>query len=658
MTDSYLWLEDILSDKSLSFVRSQNQLSQNYVDSLTDYRVFQKRAQEILQNKDKIPTFQIVGPYLYGLWSDQQHIQGLYRRIKIQDFLNASKEWEDLIDLDALSSLENQKWVYAGVSFSPNETKALIFLSPGGTDANVIREFDLVKKQFIKDGFTLPLSKGSACYLNEDQMLAARVFENERQTFSGYPIEVRKYQRGSQKHVVIFEGQESDVSVWALTRGGSFALIQRTIDFYRSQKFLYRQDGSLRPLKVSEAATLMDFTDRLIVLELKADEERFKASSLIAYDPESDESDDVSLIFEPLANEAIEEVRITKDGLLMILCRDVTSTLYSLKKVKGAWVKAELRSMPNSSMQSLTTYPESTQAFVNTWSFNQPQALVHVKSDELETEIIQTLGSYFDHEQIQVTQNFATSADGTRVPYFLVHHRDVIYDGSNPTILYGYGGFEISMLPYFDNNLGSLWLERKGVFVLSNIRGGGEYGPAWHQSALKENRGLAYEDFFAIAEDLIRLKITSAHHLGAQGGSNGGLLMGVCMTMRPELFRAIHCAVPLLDMRRYHHLLAGNSWIAEYGDPDKPEGAYINRISPYHNLRAGAQYPSILLTTSTKDDRVHPGHARKFHAKLTELGAHSLYYENIEGGHAGSSDALERSHLLAMVYSFFWDQLK
>lgn len=655
MTDSFVWLEEIHSNKSLAFVRAQNEISQNYADSLADYRVFQKRAQEILQNKDKIPTFQMVGPYLYGLWSDNEHIQGLYRRIKTEDFLKGLQEWENLIDLDLLSKLENQKWVYAGISFSPAETKALVFLSPGGTDANIIREFDLVEKQFIKDGFELPLSKGSACYLNEDQILAARVFENERQTFSGYPIEVRKYSRADTEHEIIFEGQESDVNVWVMARGGSFALIQRTIDFYHSQRFLYHQNGELGPLQISEASTVMDFNDSLIVLELKEDEQRFKASSLVAYDPQSDE---VSLIFEPRINEAIEEVRITRDGLLMILSRDVSSTLYSLKKVKGAWVASELKSVPNSSMQSLTTYPESLDAFVNTWSFNQPQALVHVKADDLESDIIKTLGSYFTHEQIVVAQNFAVSADGTRVPYFLVHHQDVVYDGNNPTILYGYGGFEISMLPYFDNSLGSLWLERKGVFVLSNIRGGGEYGPAWHQSALKENRGRAYEDFFAIAEDLIRLKVTSSNHLGAQGGSNGGLLMGVCMTMRPDLFRAIHCAVPLLDMRRYHHLLAGNSWVAEYGDPDKAEGAYIHRISPYHNLRAGAHYPSILLTTSTKDDRVHPGHARKFHAKLTELGAHSLYYENIEGGHAGSSDALERSHLLAMVYAFFWDQLK
>ncbi|WP_236551349.1 prolyl oligopeptidase family serine peptidase [Billgrantia tianxiuensis] len=294
---------------------------------------------------------------------------------------------------------------------------------------------------------------------------------------------------------------------------------------------------------------------------------------------------------------------------------------------------------------------ESDEVFVIVSDYLTPTTLLHGRVGEA-LETLKQAPALFDAEGLEVTQHFATSRDGTPIPYFQVAERDLEPSGDHPTLLYGYGGFEVPLLPGYSPGVGRAWLSQGGVYVVANIRGGGEYGPRWHQAALREKRHKAFEDFAAVAEHLIERGVTSPQRLGIQGGSNGGLLVGNMLTRYPQLLGAVVCQVPLLDMRRYHLLLAGASWMAEYGDPESDDWSFLSDFSPYHNLDPEAQYPPILLMTSTRDDRVHPGHARKMMARMVEQGHRALYYENVEGGHGGAADNRQRAHMQALAFTF------
>lgn len=661
MQDQYLWLEDVLGDEALNWVREQNAKSIPAIKSNGMLEDIVGKFEKILANKDRIPFASSVKKgFVYNFWSDDKNLQGLWRRASTESFSKGEPAWEILLDLDELSRKEGQKWVFNGADFSSDVSRAMVYLSPGGTDADYGREYDLLTKNFVEDGFNFPLSKGASSWLNNDELLVSRDFGPVTLTSAGYPKTVRLWKRGEalESAPKVFEIESTDNSVGtdsAEMNGKNEIIIIRNIDFYHAEYFFYN-NGNVTKIQMPEQMTFwMPFKEGF-VLQTAIDWRGFKQGDCLFYNPHNDQ---VELVWQIDEKSSIYSHNNLKDGVLLIIDRDVTSGLFYFTRENNKWTSIRLELPKNGSIDQLVCDHEGEDFFVGYGAFNSPFAYYHGKKEKICGKI-KSMPSFFDHESIEVEQHFVKSPDGTMVPYFLVYKKGMERNGKNPTILYGYGGFEISLKSNFSNLIGSGWLERGGVYVLSNIRGGGEYGPRWHQSALKANRDRAYEDFFAIAEDLFAKKITSPKHLGAQGGSNGGLLMGVCYTRRPDLFAAIDCGVPLLDMQRYHKLLAGHSWIAEYGNPDDEEnGRYIRNLSPYHNIKKDEKnYPVIFLNTSTKDDRVHPGHARKFAAKLLEHGHSYYYHENIDGGHAGASNIKELAFMKALDYAFFWQHLK
>lgn len=661
MQDQYLWLENVLGEEALLWVREQNAKSIPAIKSGGLLESIALKFEEILSNKDKIAfASSIKNNKIYNFWNDEKNLQGLWRRASVESYVNGAPLWETLLDFDELSRKEGQKWVFNGADFSADLSRAMLYLSPGGTDADYAREFDLEKKQFVEGGFALPLSKGNASWLNNDELLVARDFGSGTLTAAGYAKTIRRWKRGDDLALapVIFEIESTDNSVGSdlLSNAQGFeTIIVRNIDFYQAEYYFYK-NNEVKKINLPKQMSFWMLHKEGFVIQIATDWRGYHQGDCLYYCPGNDQ---IELIWKSDERSAIYSAGMLKDGPLMVVDCDVTGRLLHFFKENDQWKSVEIKLPKNGTIDQLVTDECGDDFFVGHSSFNSPLTYYYGKKDQI-IKNIKSMPSYFAHEQIEVQQLFVKSADGTKVPYFLVHQKGMKYDGKNPTILYGYGGFEISLKPNFSNLIGSGWLERGGVYVLSNIRGGGEYGPRWHQSALKENRERAYEDFFAIAEDLIARKITSSEHLGAQGGSNGGLLMGVCYTKRPDLFKAIDCGVPLLDMQRYHKLLAGFSWVAEYGNPDDDkDGRYIRELSPYHNIKKDEKnYPVMFLHTSTKDDRVHPGHARKFAAKLLEYGHTYFYHENIDGGHAGASNFKELAFMKALDYAFFWQHLK
>jgi prolyl oligopeptidase len=660
MEDKYLWLEDVLGDKSLAWARERNKKTIDLFGKEEWFNQDVENLQKILESKEKIPVvYFIEDGFVYSFWTDEKNIQGLLRRTTIESYKQAAPAWDVLLDLDVLSQAEGKKWVFHDFDISPNKKRALVSLSPGGTDADVVREFDILTRTFVKDGFELPVAKGSAQWMSDDELFVSRDFGPETITNSGYARLIKRWKRGEplEKALTIFEipkeNNATDMRVYHEDGKASFVAAVH-IDFYTTEFFKY--DGShFKQLDLpkkfeSTGGNLTGFN-----FVLSQDWKEFLIGDVLHFDYATEVAE---LVYRAPANSAIYSARTIKSGLFIIVDTDVKGSFYYVKKENGKWIAEKIDLPENGSLDTLTTSVQTDDFFIMFDSFNTPVSYYYGNKNKIEA-IVKRQPGFFDFENTEVSQHFTKSPDGTRVPYFVVHKKGLKYDGKNPTILYGYGGFEISLKPHFSNILGKVWFEKGGVYVLANIRGGGEYGPAWHQSALKEKRQRAYDDFYAIAEDVIAKNITSSQHLGAHGGSNGGLLMGVCFTQRPELFKAINCGVPLLDMRRYHKLLAGYSWIAEYGNPDEADGVFISKLSPYHNINEEQKnYPMMFLNTSTKDDRVHPGHARKFAATLEEYGVDYIYHENIDGGHAGASNLKELAFMKAMDYAFFWKYLK
>jgi prolyl oligopeptidase len=660
MKDKYQWLEEVQGTAAIDWVKIKNEESIQKIKNHPWFSEIESNALKIFNSKDKIPFVSLEGEYVYNLWNDEVHIQGIYRRTKVTEYLKADPSWEILIDLDELSKKENVKWVFSNFIMNREETRALVFLSPGGSDANIMREFDVQKKEYIIDGFILPEGKGSAHWVDDDTIRLERTHGLDSVTDSGYARTIRDWKRGKplDSAKVIYEIEKSDFTAFSKdvrTLSNTYFFVGRYIDFYNVEELIY-QNGQWRKLSLPTMFEDHKILGNQYILKLKQNWNQFNIGDILAYNLETHEC---KKIFSVNKNESIHELSTSKSGFYVIIDEDVKGTLYKFTfESSGEWAKVKIEMPLNGSVEYLSTDYQSDKFFVSFCSFNKPTTYYYGEGEKIICAA-KSSPSFFNHEDVIVEQSFSTSLDGTKIPYFMVYKKGLKFDGTNPTILYGYGGFEVSMKPYFSNSVGASWISHGGVYVLSNIRGGGEYGPLWHQAALKENRHKAYEDFFSIAEDLIERKITSTKHLGAAGGSNGGLLMGVCYTQRPDLFSAINCGVPLLDMSNYHNLLAGASWIAEYGNPDDEiDGAYIKSISPYQNIKEIADYPKMFLHTSTKDDRVHPGHARKFAAKLFEYGHSCYYYENILGGHSGAANLKESAFLHAFEMCFFWSHLK
>lgn len=669
--DKQQWLEDVGGEKALDWVKARNQVTRGKLDKDAGFNQLRADLQVVLDSKDRIPTIRKMGDAVYNFWTDFDHPRGLWRKTSLDDYRKAQPTWETVLDIDALAKSENENWVVKeSICREPAYDRCLIQLSRGGADAVVMREFDLASKTFVKDGFTLPEAKMSIAWADRDRLFVATDFGAGSMTDSGYARIVKEWKRGTplSSAKTLLEGQRTDISVSAQAsdQGGvHHELVQRGVTFYTSENF-FRDGDKLGKLDVPAQSDIEFFGHQFIVTPKEAwttGGKTFASGSVLAIDFAAFQKGqrNFSVLFEPSDSTSFSGMTVTKNVVLLQSLDTVKSSLKEWKLENGKWAsrKVNLPTMGAVSLRALDV--ENSDDYLLSYSdYLTPSVyqLAHAGNDQREQ--LKSSPAFFDASPYVTLQKFATSKDGTKIPYFMVRRKNVKYDGNNPTLLYGYGGFQISLTPSYSGSLGKTWLEKGGVYVVANIRGGGEFGPSWHQAALKENRQRAYDDFAAVAEDLIASKITSAKHLGAMGGSNGGLLAGVALTQRPELFNAVVSQVPLLDMQRFNKLLAGASWMGEYGNPDVPaEWDYIQRYSPYQNVKAEVTYPNVLFITSTRDDRVHPGHARKMAAKMLDQGhQHVWYYENIEGGHGGAANNAQRADMAAITYSFLWNMLK
>lgn len=659
--DNFLWLEDVESPKSLDWVKDRNATTLTRLESDPRFATFQEDALSILNAQDKLSYVGIRGEYVYNLWTDENAVRGLWRRMPYADYVAGKDQWELLLDIDKLGKEEGKSWVYKGVScLAPDYNRCIMRLSDGGKDAMYLREFDLSTKTFIEDGFSLGEAKGSVTWVNKDELLIVSAFNENERTDSGYGRIIKRWKRGQAyaDAVNVLEAKQDDVFLFPLRFGAENPtfILQIGKTFYESDYYLY-DNGSATKLDLPNDIGIEALLHGQLIALLRSDGFGFKQGDLIALDL-NDLSAPAKAVFTPSAKQSIRGIsQYGKNKLVMLMLEDVKGQAKLLDYQQGKW-QATPVALPEKGTAGLMTSDDTFERAMFIYEdFLTPES-IYVQEGNQSPSVIKRSPKRFNADDLAFEQRFATSKDGTQVPYFIVHKKDIKLDGKNPTLLYGYGGFEISLTPNYSSLLGKLWLEKGGVYVLSNIRGGGEYGPAWHQAALKLNRQRAYDDFFAIAEDLIAKQYTSPEHLAIKGGSNGGLLMGAAFTQRPDLFNGVVCAVPLLDMLRYHTLLAGASWMAEYGNPEDPEmRAFIKTYSPYQNLHKDKTYPEVLFITSTKDDRVHPGHARKMAAKMMEMGHPILYFENMEGGHAASADNRQVAARLSMEYVYLWQKV-
>lgn len=660
--DPYLWLEEVENPKALEWVETWNKKSLDIISSQPGYTGLYEKNLKILNSTDRIAQPEILGNYVYNFWQDQQYQRGIWRRAELKNYLNGEPEWETLLNIDELSENDGIKWVYKGASgLYPDYNKFLVSLSKGGGDAVIIREFDVRTKSFVNNGFFLPEAKGGASWIDENTLMVSTDF-GEGVTTSGYPTQAKIWKRGTNLNdaLEIFKGEENDMGIWGfsmITREKVYRMVMRRTSFYSGDYYFY-ENGKLIQPRLPEDIDFSTIFNGQVIFQLKSDwkvnNQTYSQGAVISinYDDLLSGKNNFDLLLHPDERSSVTQISQTKDRLLVNMLVNVKSELYSYRYENG-WLKEKIEAPDFGNLTLGSTDEFSNTFFFNFQNFLEPNTLYFADAESGEISKVKSLPSWFPTENYKVQQFEAVSKDGTLIPYFVVHSKSMKTDGNNPTLLYAYGGFEVPQLPRFSAATGVSWLEKGGVYVLANLRGGGEFGPKWHQAGLKENRQLVFDDFYAVAEDLIAKKITSPQKLGIYGGSNGGLLVGVAFTQRPELYNAVVCAVPLLDMQRYNKLLAGASWMAEYGNPDIPEEwEFISKYSPYHNLREGKNYPEVFFTTSTRDDRVHPGHARKMVAKMNDQGYNIYYFENMEGGHAGASTNEQRARMSAQIYSY------
>ncbi|MFE5590486.1 prolyl oligopeptidase family protein [Streptomyces sp. NPDC056549] len=660
--DPYLWLEDISGEAALAWVAERNAETAEALAADAGFAPLKTRVREVLDASDRIPYTVRRGAFLYNFWRDAEHLRGVWRRTTLERYRKDAPEWEVLLDVDALAAAEDEKWVWDGARVRrPAYDRALVRLSRDGGDAVVVREFDLTTGEFVEGGFELPEAKTRIGWIDDDTVFVGTDTGPGSLTDSGYPRTVRRWRRGTpvEESELVYEAADADVSAWGYrddTPGYERDFVGRSLDFFRSETYLLEPDGSTVRVDVPDDA-LVHAHRRHLLVTLKSDWLGQPTGSLLAFDFDAFLAGDRTpeVLFTPDERTALSGHSWTRHHLILETMRDVSTRIEVLTPGRdgAGWTRTPLVGVPPlSAVGVVDTDPDvSDEYFLDVSGFLQPSSLHrgHIGGD---TEVLKQAPDRFDTAGLTVEQHFATSPDGTRVPYFVIGP-DHAATGPGPTLLYGYGGFEVSLTPYYGAVTGRAWLEGGGTYVLANIRGGGEYGPDWHQAALGAHRPRAFEDFAAVARDLVARGITTPDRLGASGGSNGGLLMGAMLTRYPELFGAIVAQVPLLDMTRFHRLLAGASWIAEYGDPDDATDLeHLRALSPYHRIEADRAYPPVLLMTSTRDDRVHPGHARKAAARLRELGHPVLFHENTGGGHAGAGDNEQAAHNSALVHTF------
>jgi prolyl oligopeptidase len=668
--DPHLWLEDVLGEDQLAWVRAQNARTDAELATDEDFARLQDDVLAVLDSDANIPFVRKVGDWYYNFWQDASHERGIWRRTTLASYRTDDPDWETVIDLDALSADEGENWVWHGAGFlEPDHDRCLVALSRGGADADVTREFDLGTRTWVADGFVRPEAKGELGWIDRDRAFVSTDFGEGSMTSSGYPRIVKEWRRGTpmDQAAVVFEGRPEDMVVGAWhdsTPGFSRDLVYRYTGFYSYEVFL-RDGDRLTKIEVPDSAD-KSLHREWLTLRLRdawtVDGTTYPAGALLVgrLDDVLAEKRSWEVLFEPTEHTSLEDATWTRSHLVLNVLEDVKSRLSVLSPAEDGWTRRELAGAPAFGTLAVGAVDSrnSDDLWLTSTDFLTPTTLSLIEPGK-SPEQLKSAPAFFDASTHEIEQLFATSADGTSVPYFLVRPHDLAYDGTAPTLLYGYGGFEVSRTPAYSGTLGTGWLARGGVYALANIRGGGEYGPRWHRAALRENRHRAYEDFAAVAQDLVDRKVTQPAHLGGMGGSNGGLLVGNMLVTYPELFGALVIQVPLLDMRRYHRLLAGASWIAEYGDPDNPDDwAFIQTFSPYQLFDERRDYPPTFIWTTTRDDRVHPGHARKLAAKMLAAGKDVRYFENIEGGHGAGATNAQTAHTFALSYRFLWDKLR
>ncbi len=668
--DPFLWLEDIHGAKAMEWVKAQNARSTTTLQADPDYQTDYNSILKVMDATDRIPFGQLDHNEVFNFWQDAAHPKGLWRRTTIADYANAQPHWETLLDLDKLAAEEKQNWVWKGADCAPSLRHCLISLSRGGGDAVVVREFDLASRTFMKDGFVLPEAKSSITYLDDDTVLFATDFGPGSMTTSGYPRIVKLWKRGEPRSdaKAIYEGKADDVGDNGVAfhgPAGNLGLIQRDISFFTSEYFYVFPDGATLKLPLPSGAALKGAQNGRLIFTLRDDwtppgGKLIAKGSLIAFPVEPFVKlkmlPTFAVLYTPNVKSSVDEVVAGRDAVYASVYQDVTGSIHAFRPgVNGAWSDTKLDLPAGGSTHIVTANNWGPQVQFDFQSYTQPPTL-YADAGDNKPEAIKSLPARFDASNLATEQFFATSKDGTPIPYFVTRSKHLA--SAAPTVLYGYGGFEISLTPVYSANFGLLWLDKGGVFVVANIRGGGEFGPAWHQAAVQENRQKAYDDFQAVAKDLVKRGITTPKQLGIMGGSNGGLLVSANMVERPDLFGAVVCQVPLIDMIRYTQIGAGASWIAEYGDPADPAARkWILKYSPYQNVKRDKIYPPVFFVTATSDDRVTPVHARKMAARMEAQGHEVLFYENTDGGHAAAANHKQAAEMWAQSFVYLKQKL-
>lgn len=677
--DPFLWLEEVEGERALKWVHEQNSKSLAELERSPVYAQIKKDISNIVLAKDRVPHATFEGGYFWNFWQDEKNPRGLLRRTTLEEYKKPDPTWDVILNLDELSKKENENWVFdSRISLDKHSDRAIISLSRGGKDATVVREFDYRTKQFIADGFYLPEAKSRITPVNENVIIFGSDFGKGSLTESGYPRILKVWKRGNSqaRAKIIYKAKPSDLSVGAyLVRDGNLRhlVIVRAVDFYNHEYFLQPDQKTwkreaLQQIPLPTSADLLSIKNGQVYAQLKEpltlSSRTIPGNSLLRFPLHDKNLENSEVIFTAEPGQSINDVAVRADQVLVTILNNVRSQVLSLKQLgTGDWSKTVLPLPTNGVIEYRPKNPDENVA-ITTMTYMDyvtpyGQYLVHDDDGSYDLELLKRSPARFDSSGMEVSQNFAVSRDGTRIPYFLIASKNLKKDGTNPTLLYGYGGFEVSMTPSYLSIAGKAWLERGGVYVVANIRGGGEFGPEWHRAAIKQNRQKSFDDFIAVAEDLIAQKITTPRHLGMQGGSNGGLLVGATLIQRPDLFDAALIEVPLLDMLRYTKLLAGASWIGEYGDPENSADCQaLLKYSPYQNLKPDRKYPRPFFVTSTKDDRVHPGHARKMAALMDSQGHPFLYYEATDGGHSGGTNPRDMVNSNSLQFTYLWARLR
>jgi prolyl oligopeptidase len=673
--DKYMWLEDVSSPRAMEWVNEQNERSMKIFQADPHWKPFVDEALALASNPDRLAVPALRGNEVYNTWRDAEHSRGLFRKTTVADYLTSSPHWQTVIDFDALGAQEHVNWVPKGERcLYPGDEYCIVAISDGGEDAITGREFDLKTGKFVVNGFALPHSKQSLAWEDKDTLLVARDWGAGTMTKSGYAFVVKRWRRGTplERAEEVFRGATTDEtgvagSVLNDAQGHSLIIFRRGVTFFETQYSVQTSRGVER-MALPGKSGIVGLIDGRLIVEVREEwtpagaGRTFHQGSLVEMKLADVVKDPAHLkpavVFEPTEQEFLQNAALGKSRLVLTTLANVQGRAYAYAPSANGWTKTKLN-LPDNVAIGITSMNNSDDAFVmSVTGFLTPPSLWFGDAAKGMLSVAKTQKAQFDASNMTVEQLFAKSKDGTRVPYFVVHSKNMKYDGSNATLLTAYGGFELAQTPNYSSIRGKLWLERGGAFVLANIRGGGEFGPAWHEAGLKTKRQRIFDDFAAVGEDLIARKITSPQHLGIEGGSNGGLLVGVEMTQRPDLWRAVVIDVPLLDMLRFEQIAAGASWVAEYGSVNVPaEREFLAKISPYNQLKPGASYPEPFIFTTTKDDRVGPQHARKFAAKMDEFHEPFMFYELVEGGHGSGASLQQQAQTNAMTFVYLAKKL-